>query len=188
MIDLDRDGNGKRRQKWVTVNGTKRDAERKAAEIVQQTLHWVHGGWGLVFHPPKSRKGERSVALSSTSVLLLRSHRERQEAERIPGELQQGRSQRPRVHPLQWATDVAGDRQPHLRQDRPQGGLSPPPAPRSPTHARATLVLQQGVHLKVVQERLGHATISTTSDIYSHVFPGIQEAAAARFDDELSGV
>ncbi len=55
-------------------------------------------------------------------------------------------------------------------------------------HTHATLVLQQGVHLKVVQERLGHATISTTSDIYSHVLPGIQEAAAARFDDEFSGV
>ena len=33
VIDLDRDANGKRRQKWITVKGTKRDAERKAAEI-----------------------------------------------------------------------------------------------------------------------------------------------------------
>ena len=33
----------------------------------------------------------------------------------------------------------------------------------------------------MVQERLGHATISTTLDLYSHVTPGLQEATAAGF-------
>jgi integrase len=46
-------------------------------------------------------------------------------------------------------------------------------------HTHATHLLQNGVHPKVVQERLGHATISTTMDIYSHVLPGLQETAAA---------
>jgi len=49
-------------------------------------------------------------------------------------------------------------------------------------HSHASLLLKQGVHPKVVQERLGHATISTTLDLYSHVAPGLQEAAAAGFD------
>ena len=39
-----------------------------------------------------------------------------------------------------------------------------------------------GVHPKVVSERLGHANIGITLDIYSHVFPGLQEAAAEKFD------
>lgn len=43
-------------------------------------------------------------------------------------------------------------------------------------------MLKQGVHPKVVQERLGHATISTTLDLYSHVTPGLQQAAAEGFD------
>jgi integrase len=43
-------------------------------------------------------------------------------------------------------------------------------------------MLTQGVHPKVVQERLGHANISMTLDTYSHVLPGLQEAAALRFD------
>ena len=47
-------------------------------------------------------------------------------------------------------------------------------------------MLKQGAHPKVVQERLGHATISTTLDLYSHVAPGLQEAAAARFDDAFT--
>ncbi|TET41386.1 MAG: hypothetical protein E3J60_04760 [Dehalococcoidia bacterium] len=46
-------------------------------------------------------------------------------------------------------------------------------------------MLQQNVHPKIVQERLGHSTISTTLDIYSHVVPGLQQAAARRFDDGL---
>ena len=53
-------------------------------------------------------------------------------------------------------------------------------------HSHASLMLKQGVHLKVVQERLGHATISTTLDLYSHVTPGLQQAAAEGFDKMLS--
>ena len=49
-------------------------------------------------------------------------------------------------------------------------------------HTHATLMLKAGIHPKVVSERLGHASISITLDIYSHVLPGMQEAAAERFD------
>jgi len=45
------------------------------------------------------------------------------------------------------------------------------------------LLLQAGIHPKVVQERLGHSSIRVTLDTYSHVAPGLQQAAAARFDD-----
>ena len=43
-------------------------------------------------------------------------------------------------------------------------------------------MLTAGVHPKVVSERLGHANIGITLDIYSHVLPGMQEAAAEKFD------
>ena len=46
----------------------------------------------------------------------------------------------------------------------------------------ATLMLKAGVNPKVVPERLGHANISITLDIYSHVLPGMQEEAAEKFD------
>ena len=55
-------------------------------------------------------------------------------------------------------------------------------------HAHATILLQQGVHPKIVQERLGHSSVSTTLDIYSHVVPGLQEAAARRFEEGLQRV
>jgi integrase len=40
--------------------------------------------------------------------------------------------------------------------------------------------LQAGVHPKVVSERLGHANISITLDIYSHAIPAMEEEAAAK--------
>ena len=47
-------------------------------------------------------------------------------------------------------------------------------------------MLKQGTHPKIVQERLGHANIAITLDTYSHVAPGLQEAAAKRFDEAFS--
>ncbi len=49
-------------------------------------------------------------------------------------------------------------------------------------HTHATLMLKAGIHPKVVSERLGHANIGITLDIYSHVLPGLQEEAAEKFD------
>ncbi len=53
-------------------------------------------------------------------------------------------------------------------------------------HTHASLLLQAGVHPKIVQESLGHSTIRATLDTYSHVMSGLQEAAAQRFDDLLA--
>ena len=48
-------------------------------------------------------------------------------------------------------------------------------------HFHASLLLKEGVHLKVVQERLGHSSIAITADTYSHVAPSLQREAAVVF-------
>jgi len=53
-------------------------------------------------------------------------------------------------------------------------------------HAHATMLLEEGFNPKIVSERLGHATIATTMDIYSHALPGMQEAAALAVAAKLS--
>ena len=52
-------------------------------------------------------------------------------------------------------------------------------------HTHATLLLELGEHPKVVQERLGHSTITTTINIYSHVTPTMQKSAIDRFAAHL---
>lgn len=52
-------------------------------------------------------------------------------------------------------------------------------------HLIQLMLLSTGTHLKVVQERLGHASIAITADTYSHVAPGIQKAAADAFAEAM---
>jgi len=47
----------------------------------------------------------------------------------------------------------------------------------------ATLLLQQGTHPNIVSERLAHANISMTLDIYSHVLPNMQLEAVRKLED-----
>jgi len=46
-------------------------------------------------------------------------------------------------------------------------------------------MLKQGVHPKIVSERLGHSSVTITMDTYSHVLPGMQEKAAVAFEDAI---
>jgi len=47
-------------------------------------------------------------------------------------------------------------------------------------------MLKQVIHPKIVQERLGHSSIAMTLDIYNHVTPDLQQAAAEGFDRLLN--
>ena len=47
-------------------------------------------------------------------------------------------------------------------------------------HTHATHLLKQGVHPKIVSERLGHSTVAITLDTYSHVLPGMQAQGLKR--------
>jgi len=54
-------------------------------------------------------------------------------------------------------------------------------------HCHATLLLDQGVPIKVVSERLGHTTIAMTMDLYAHVLPAQDRGAAAAIGRALDG-
>jgi integrase len=54
-------------------------------------------------------------------------------------------------------------------------------------HSHATQLLSEGVHPKVAQERLGHSTVTTTLDLYSHVAETMQKDAADRIDAAFEG-
>ena len=52
---------------------------------------------------------------------------------------------------------------------------------RNLRHFHATVMLQSGASLLLVSKRLGHASVSTTGDIYGHLLPGWQKEAADNF-------
>ena len=52
-------------------------------------------------------------------------------------------------------------------------------------HTHASLLLGEGVHLKVVSERLGHSDIRITGDLYSHVLPNLQGEATMKLSEKF---
>ena len=55
-------------------------------------------------------------------------------------------------------------------------------------HSHAGLMIAAGIHLKVIQERLGHSTFQLTADAYSHLLPGAQADAATRVGELVGSV
>ncbi len=145
---------------------------------VQRTLQPTRSG--LVFEEPKTARSRRAVVLPT----FLYPHLERQRA---------SQNSRREANPAEWDEHGLvidrGDGRP-LNPDTLSAGwaryLRHKELPRvrfhDLRHAHATLMLTQGVHPKVVSERLGHASIGITLDLYSHVLPSLQTEAAAAFD------
>ncbi len=53
-------------------------------------------------------------------------------------------------------------------------------------HTSATLLINEGVHAKIISERLGHSNIKTTMNIYGHALRQADEIATAKLDAALS--
>lgn len=68
-------------------------------------------------------------------------------------------------------------------------GEDAPPAIRlhDLRHSHATILLRARENVKVVSERLGHASVTVTLGIYAHVLPGDQRETAARFAALVGG-
>ena len=150
---------------------------------ITRSLHHLRTG-EIVFRSPKTAKGRRMVSLSPSAALLLQEHRDKQEAQRAILGI-------PLKDDDLIFSDLAGnpllpDTVSHVWAKLVKRAGLEGIRFHDARHTHASLMLKQGAHPKVVQERLGHATISTTLDLYSHVAPGLQETAAARFDEAFT--
>jgi integrase len=129
---------------------------------------------------PKTAAGRRRVSLSPSVVESLRRHRVRQLAQRLaagPAYVD---------HDLVFATESGSVIHPNALSLRFRKLIARAGVPairfHDLRHTNATIDLATGTHPKVVQERLGHASISETLDRYSHLTPNMQREAADRLD------
>lgn len=154
---------------------------------VNRTLHVLRYGTlkgQVIFKAPKTQKSRRMIALTPSTSIVLKEHKEKQNKLRQSLGMNlvsdddlvfcqyDGKPLQPDTISHAW-----------LKMARRTGlkGIRLHDA----RHTHASLMLKQGIHPKIVQERLGHMSIETTLDTYSHVAPGLQQAAAKRFDDVL---
>jgi integrase len=149
---------------------------------VRRGLQRLKGG-GLQFLELKTKKSRRDIAMPRVAVDALRAHTERQAFERRAAvEIWQ-------EHDMVFASTIGTPLEPrnvnrHFASVLKRAGL-PHLRFHDLRHACATLLLLQGVELKVVQEILGHASISTTGNIYAHVLQSLKHCAAASMDAAL---
>jgi integrase len=147
---------------------------------VRRTLSEPRGGY--IFEAPKSGKG-RSVRLTRKATAALREHRKRQLEERM----QKAGLWREHglVFPSGIGTPLLGGNLNRAFKATLQCAGLPSIRFHDLRHTCATLLLRQGVNPKYVQELLGHADISITLNVYSHVLPDMGDAAAGAMDAAL---
>ncbi len=138
-------------------------------------------GEGLVFCEPKSASGRRVVSLGEKTVDILREHREKQYKERLLAGDKWQENDLIFPTPIGTPQDCANVLKAYKRCLE-MAGL-PDLRFHDLRHSAATLMLQQEINPKVVQERLGHSDISLTLNTYSHVLPSMQEEAAQKMDE-----
>lgn len=152
------------------------DIDFDAAQLgVVQTLTTVDSV--PMFSPPKTARSRRVLYLDDQTLSVLKQHRLSQRMERLAvGEAWDT------TNDLVFRDDLGRPLHPDWfsREFFRLSRLAGLPRIRlhDLRHTYATIALKAGVHPKVVSERLGHATVGITLDLYSHVTPAIARDAA----------
>ena len=155
---------------------------------VRQTITSVNHK--LIVGDVKTSRSRRKVDLDATTVSVLRSWRKQQLAERMlvgPDWVESGLvftvPSGEGVNPTTVSQTFARLQAARTESAR-QGGPSDGVILRrirfhDLRHTHASHLLAAGINVKVVSERLGHASVAFTLDTYAHVMPGQQAEAAA---------
>lgn len=141
---------------------------------------------GLEFTEPKSAAGRRVIALGASTLEKLRKQQD------IQSEARQRAGGSWKENDLIFPTPLGTPTDPSnlyhgFKELLKKAGL-PDIRFHDLRHTAATLMLRQGVHPKVVQERLGHSDITLTLNTYSHVLPAMQDEAAEKLDTLLTPI
>lgn len=161
-----------------------RDVDFKARRLhVRQTILSVE--YKLTFGRPKTRRGERDIALDAETLRVLTAHQAAQRHEKEV--LGVGYQDQGLVFAREDGTPVHPD---YFSQtfDRTVKRLKLPKIRlHDLRHTHATLGLAAGIPVKVMSDRLGHATTSFTQDIYMHAIPAMEDDAADQIADLVFG-
>jgi integrase len=161
-------------------------------------LDWISGhiqvkrqlqritGQGKVFREPKSASGKRTIVIGQVGLDKLKANQENQQKLKVfAGEKWKERN-------LIFTTIIGTPMEPrkmYLMFKKYSNEIDLPSIRlHDLRHTAATLMLQEGIHPKIVQERLGHSDISLTLNTYSHVTPVMQQRVAEKLDNLLKPI
>jgi integrase len=142
------------------------------------------GGWTLT--EPKTSGSRRTVTLPAQTMHALAWHRTKQEAEKLAAGDRYRNAGFVFAGQLGQPLDLKNTTARHFRPLLAKANL-PSIRVYDLRHTHATLMLSAGVPVKVVSERLGHASAVMTLNVYAHVLSGQQEDAVSRLEAYMSG-
>ena len=174
---------GARRGEILALRWRNVDLERGRVSILESLEQTKSGG--LRFKAPKSEKA-RAISLPAFMIDRLRLLRRLQAEELLALGVRQTGATLVCCKPDGEPEGPRGLSQRFKREMDKTTGI-PKVRFHDLRHSHATQLLLAGIHPKVAQERLGHSTIATTMNLYSHVTEPMQEKAAACLDEELGG-
>lgn len=142
------------------------------------------GGWHV--DEPKTDRSRRSVTLPETLCKVLRQHRKHQAQERLKAGPAYEDNDFMFAAKLGQPLDFRLLARRYFKPLLVEADL-PAIRPYDLRHSHATLLLKAGEHVKIVSERLGHASIVMTMDVYSHMLPDMQQSSAEKVEGMLFG-
>lgn len=173
---------GLRRGEALALAWSDVDFEKRLIRV-RGTLARIDGD--LVVTAPKTDKSKRVIHLSPASERVLKSVRLRQRSDRLRAGSAWAAS------PYVFTTEVGEPCDPRnaLRAFKVAAGKANLSGVGLHTlrHSAATVMIENGVPLKVVSEILGHSSVSITGDIYGHVSPDVSAQAMDSLGDALGG-
>ncbi|MDA8331592.1 MAG: site-specific integrase [Candidatus Dormibacteraeota bacterium] len=171
---------GMRRGELLGLRWRDLDLDSRSLSVSQQV---VRAAGSLRVGSPKTAASRRRIALDADTVEVLRGHRRSQAVEK----LQAGRGQS--ADDLVFGRPDGTPRDPDVVSHRFRNLVAAAKLPvirlHDLRHTHASLLLARGTNPKVVQERLGHASVAITLDLYSHVVPDLQAEAALKIGAAL---
>jgi integrase len=162
---------------WSDVDLTRRRL------AVRRTV--THVNYKIVIGEPKTRRSRRVIALDLTTVQALRDHKKRMKAERL--EMGEGFVGQDLVFSRPEGTPIHPDYFSQSFEYAVKRLKLPRIRLHDLRHTHATLGLAAGVPAKVMSDRLGHATVAFTQDVYMHAIPQLEEDAADQIADLIFG-
>jgi len=155
------------------------DVELKASTLtVNQSLERIKGKFE--FKPPKTRKSRRTISLPAITVEALREHYRAQLEERFKIGL--GRDPRGLVFSRPDGQPMDPDTLTKSFDRLVASAKVTPITLHGLRHTHISHLLMEGVHVKIVSERAGHANVTTTLGVYAAYIPNMQADAAVRVD------
>lgn len=156
------------------------DIAKAELELGSQVQYLAGRGW---MRAPMKSGEPRRLPLTSLAVAALHTHRQQQIQDRLAAEV--WRTDEELIFTMEDGRPLHG-RTVQVDLDRIIARLGLPRMRlHDLRHSCATLLMAQGVQLKVIQEILGHANLSTTEKIYVQVLPSVSKDAAERLERAL---